>query len=109
MTVKQAAERLKHAALVLAGVRPAEVRFNESDRRIASSVAARWARFSYGSLRREDREDIEMTISAAISEYTAWEKDAWLRVLDRDATDDNQMILPFWKAYEQPEPGRPSA
>lgn len=110
MTVKQAVRRLEHAWLVLRGHRPAEVRFDESDRDVASLAAARWTRFAFGSLPREQREDIEMTIFGAISAYAAWEKDAWLRVLDRDTAEEfNQMVLPFWKAYEQTGPQRPSA
>lgn len=79
MTLRQAAGRLKHAALVLAGYRPAEVRFDEGDRAIAQNLAREWAEtYFHASFPRGiggPRADVEEVVFNAICEYAYRERE----------------------------------
>ena len=64
--------RLKYAAMVLSGYRPAEVRYDETDREIAAEIAEVLARVCVES--GDFSEDsINMAICHAIREYASWE------------------------------------
>lgn len=66
-------ERLKHAAMVLAGRRPAESEYDTIDRRLARELSREWAEtyfnrpFSAGS--HGSRAEVEEVIFNAICEY----------------------------------------
>lgn len=70
-------QRLKHAAMILAGYRPAEVRFDEWDRTMAGDLADGWAYEL--SLRHPDvpglKGELDKAIEQAIRKYTTWELD----------------------------------
>lgn len=67
-------ERVKHAALVLLGRRPAEVRFDEEDRRIADEVAMTLCTLVYEAEWYTPKavDDVDQIIRRAIYDYVTY-------------------------------------
>lgn len=93
-------ERLKHAAMVLSGWRPAEVRYDESDRRLAQRLSREWAEtyfhgpFTPGT--GGSQAEVEEVIFNAICEYTYAESQRHREVkARRRETRQSQMEIPF--------------
>lgn len=92
-------QRIKQAALVLAGHRPAEVRLDEDDLDIAREIAQFWATLlaechpEFASAHPGKVMDVRWMFFTALSDYATWHREGKTRY--RRKTVERQMEIPF--------------